>query len=236
MKKTVLLALIAVALPALAVDVSTNTAIYSRYVWRGILVNDHAVFQPDVTFSGNGFEFNVWGTMDLTDDYNNQFEFNEVDYTLSYKWRTSRAEWSAGVLSYVFPNTTLSSTMEAYVGVTLNNLAFSPSVTAYYDFDEVDGLYLEFGASHEFESGLSLGLTLGYASKDYVAGYFVVDGDVNGAFTDYSVSLDYPVALRLGELSFNLTYTNLIDTSIHSPGFRNGDDNFIFGVSWSYSF
>jgi uncharacterized protein (TIGR02001 family) len=236
MKKLVLLALIAVALPALAADISMNTAVNSRYVWRGLLVNNHAVFQPDVTVAGSGFEFNVWGSMDLTDNYNNQFEFNEVDYTLSYNWHTSRAEWSAGVISYVFPNTDLSSTTEAYVGVTLKHLTFSPSVTAYYDFDEVDGLYLEFGTAHEFENGISLGATLGYASKDYVNGYFVVDGDVGGAFTDYSISVDYPVALRLGELNLNVTYTNLVDTHIHSPGFRNGDNNLIFGVNWSYSF
>ena len=236
MKKFWILACMLLALPLLAVDISVDTAVNSRYIWRGIVLNDHMVFQPGVTVGGNGFSFNVWGNMDLTDDYDHEFEFNELDYTLSYDWEHSGVAWSVGVISYTFPNTPLSSTMEAYAGFTLTDVTFSPSATLYYDFDEVEGFYLELGGSHSFENGVSLGLVLGYGSEDYVGAYFVTEEEPDSAFTHYALSLDYPVALKYGELNFNLTYTNLMDSNLHSPGFEADDGNFIAGVAWSYSF
>ncbi len=236
MKKLIIFAWILLTLPVLAVDVSVDTAVNSKYIWRGIVLNDHTVFQPGVTVGGNGFSFNVWGNMDLTDDYDHEFEFNEIDYTLSYDWERSGVAWSVGVISYTFPNTQLSSTMEAYAGFTLTDVRFSPSATLYYDFDQVEGFYLELGGSHSFENGVSLGVVLGYGSEDYVDAYFVNEGESGGAFTHYAVSLDYPVALKYGELNFNITYTNLMDSKLHSPGFEADDGNLIVGAGWSYSF
>ena len=236
MKRVCLVLVLFISLPLLAVDVSVETAVNSQYLWRGMVLNDKPVFQPGVTFSGGGLELNIWGNMDLTDDYDHEFEFYEVDYTLSYYWEQDGMEWVLGVISYTYPNTDWTSTMEAYAGCTWTDVTFSPSVTLYYDFDEVEGFYLEVGGSHEFDSGLSVGLSFGYASEDYVDAYFAVDGDADAAFTHYALSLDYPVALKYGELNLNLTYGSLVDSSIHSPGFEGEDENLVLGVTWSMEF
>ena len=236
MKKILMMLLLLAGTMVSAVEFEVETAVNSQYVWRGMLLNENAVFQPGITFSHQGFSLNVWSNMDLTDDYDHEFEFNELDYTLSYDWSTSAVSWSTGLISYTFPNTEFTSTMEAYIGFSLDKVRFNPSATLYYDFDEVEGFYLELSGSHEFETGLCLGLKLGYASEDYVAGYFVVEGEADGSFTDYAVTLDYPVALKYGELNFNVTWSNLVDSDLHSPGFEADDGNLTVGVCWSHSF
>lgn len=225
-----------IATPVAAVDVSIDTAVNSKYIWRGIVLNDHPVFQPSFTVENQGFAFNVWGNMDLTDDYDHEFEFNEIDYTMSYSQELPSFGWSAGLASYTFPNTDFASTTEFFAGISLSTIQFNPSATLYYDFDEVEAFYLELTGSHDFECGVSFGLLLGYGSSDYIDAYFVTDGSSSAAFTHYAASLDYPVTLHLGELNFNMTYTNLADSNIHSPGFESDDGNLVVGASWSYSF
>lgn len=236
MKRLLVFVLLLAATQAMAFDASVDTAVNSKYIWRGIVLNDHPVFQPSVTLGGGGLEFNIWGNMDLTDDYGNQYNFTEADYTLSYGHDFDACAWTVGVITYTFPNTDFASTSEAFVGVTLTDVPLGPSLTAYYDYDEVEGFYLELAGAHEFKSGLSAGLLLGYGSEDYVGAYFDTDGAADATVTHYAASLDYPVALAVGSLNFNLTYTNLFDSDIHSPGMPDDDANLVVGASWSYSF
>ena len=178
------------------------------------------VFQPAFTIGGGGMELNIWGNMDLTDDYDNQFNFTEVDYTLSYGQELDAFAWTVGVITYDFPNTDFASTSEAYVGVSLTKVLFSPSATLYYDFD----------------FGLSAGLLIGYGCEDYVGAYFAHDNVADAAFTHFAASVDYPITLKAGELNFNLTFTDLLDSNIHTPGLPDDDANLVAGVGWSYSF
>ncbi|NOZ14110.1 MAG: hypothetical protein GXO69_10805 [Acidobacteria bacterium] len=237
MKKLILIAILLVTVfPAVAVNISTGSTVASRYVWRGILVNDQAVFQPDVSISGNGFTFDVWGNMDLGNRYNNQFNLDEVDYTFSYDWQTAGTGWSAGIISYTFPHTDSNSTKEVFLGISMSNRMFSPSVTAYYDFDQVNGLYLKFGLSHQFENRLSVEMSMGCGSGNYVRGYFVSDKHTGSTLTDFSVSLNYPVKLKVGELDLSLTESNLLNSDIHTPAFIHDDSNLIFSATWSFNF
>ncbi len=237
MRKSFLCLIIIIGVaPVLAVNIQTTTTMTNRYVWRGMLINNHMVFQPDMSISESGFTFDIWGNMDLTDHYQNQFNLSEVDYTLSYNWKILETSWSAGIISYTFPHTGADSTAEVFVGITMNRLKYHPFIKIYYDFDEINGLYFQTGASHEFRNGVSVEAHLGYGSRNYVNGYFSPDKRIGATFTDYAISLNYPVKLKIGKLDFRLSYTNLIDSDLHTPGFPNSDGNFIFFAEWSFGF
>ena len=66
-----------------------DLAAASKYVWRGLLVNDEFVLQPSVGITFGGFNANIWSSVDLTDygaesgAYNGRkFDLQEVDYTV----------------------------------------------------------------------------------------------------------------------------------------------------------
>lgn len=234
MKRILIAVLILGALPATATGIAVETAVNSQYVWRGMALTDDAVFQPSMTVTGERFELNIWGNMDLTDDNGNEYEFNEVDYTLSYYVETGDLEWSMGVISYTYPNTDYDTTYEAFGGLSFTAVPFEPFVTAYMGFGDAEGVYVECGASHAFASGLELGVRLGYGTEDYVD--FMFGYDDGGGFTDYAVSLDYPVALKYGTLNFNATYSNLVESSVVPTGMPIDDSNLVLGVAYRYSF
>jgi hypothetical protein len=95
-KKLLVLILSAVALCAVAqdvqeqeaprqlpVDLSADLGLYSAYVWRGQIVNDHAVLQPSVTASKGPFSFNIWGNWNLDQPAGRDDDL-EIDYTAAY--------------------------------------------------------------------------------------------------------------------------------------------------------
>lgn len=234
MKRTLFAILIISTLPLAATEITVETAVNSQYIWRGMALTDDAVFQPSLTFTGEHLELNIWGNMDLTDDNGHEYEFNETDYTLSYFNQTARFEWTVGVISYTYPNTDFDTTYEAFGGLTFSNAPFEPSVTAYVGFGDAEGIYVECGASHAFANGLELGVRLGYGTEDYVD--FMFGYEDGGGFTDYAVSLDYPVALQYGELNFNATWSNLVESSVVPSGMPIDDSNLVLGATYSYSF
>ncbi|MCK4379240.1 MAG: hypothetical protein KAW01_07850, partial [Deltaproteobacteria bacterium] len=98
-----------------AVSLDAEALIISKYVWRGLEVNEDFVLQPSITTAYGGFSFNVWGNMDLTnfgedecvytadcDDRSGQF--TEVDLTIDYTYSWEKFSLSAGVINYLFPN------------------------------------------------------------------------------------------------------------------------------------
>ena len=77
------------------VEVDAEALVVSKYVWRGLEVNEDPVLQPALTVTYGGFSFNIWGNMDLTDFgedecvYTSDCEsragqFTEIDLTLDY--------------------------------------------------------------------------------------------------------------------------------------------------------
>lgn len=115
-----------------------------------------------------------------------------------------------GLIEYLFPNGVGPGTREVYFSLGLD-VVLAPTVTVYYDFDEVDDLYAMFGVEYgrEFENSWSLavGALVGYAGEDFAATAGGVDaglfnGEVNltlsyagdnwsaGGFVAYTDSLD----------------------------------------------
>lgn len=221
--------------------------IVSEYVWRGQLLTDEPVIQPYVEVSSGGLCLNIWSSIDTTDTNevgNETYRIQEVDYTLSYGGTvTEGLDMEGGVIYYDFPGTGFDATQEAYVSASLSDILLTPSLTVYYDFDEVEGIYANAGIGHAFELSerlsLSLSGSLGWGDKDYNMGYFTVDDSgLNDTVDDsglndlaISTSLDYEVNETFS-MSFFLAHSELVDgdveDAVNDSGITTGGIGFYF--------
>lgn len=242
---TMLLGTVGADEKALPFDVELGADLFSHYVWRGMVLTDDPVIQPSLTISketaAGTFGFNVWGSFDLTDineGNGSDFRLQEIDYTLSYaKSLTEWIDFEAGVIYYRFPGTTYDSTWEGYASLSFPAVSlFTPSITAYYDFDEVEGWYIKAAIEREFAitEAVTLGLSasLGFADADYNAAYFDVD---ESAFTDlnFGAALSYQVTENFS-VGASAGYMILVDSDIRDE--VSDKDKFYMGVSAGFAF
>lgn len=220
-----LFALCSSAPAAAELTVDYDLAFASAYVWRGYTFTDGAVFQPSVNIGhDSGFNFNVWGNLDI-DDYNGlSGEFQEVDLTLSYGWGGDNVSAEVGYIEYLFPNLVGLGTREVYFNVGFD-VALSPSITVYYDFDEIEGYYANFAISHGGDLGggdwsYSIDLSAGYSSSEF--------SGADSGFSDGNISF----TLSKGGFSAYVAYTDQIDKDVI------GDQpvDFYGGVGYTISF
>lgn len=239
------------AAEAPAVGASAALPVFSAYVWRGQVLNDELVAQPNATITKGGFSFNAWGNYNFTDrvSADTKNEFSEIDLTLSYSFAAGPLQLGIGVIQYLFPNQTVVTpdasyaalnTRELYVSVGLPGVPLSPTVTVYRDLDEVDGFYASLSLGHTFAIAdtvsLSLAASAGYGDEDYNTVYFgVTDAKPN----DGNVSVSLPIKLG-GSLTLTplLQYTWLLDGDIEdaAAGLYKDDGGLWGGLTLSYTF
>ncbi|MFH1753658.1 MAG: hypothetical protein ABH875_05695 [Candidatus Omnitrophota bacterium] len=154
-------------------DISGTIDFSSAYIWRAQTLVDGPVLQPAANITYKGFAFDFWSNWDLAEDE----EFTEIDYTWSYSTSLGfvipdedlldKIDVTGGYTFYTFPNLDDDDiTNEIYFGISLDTL-LQPSYTAYWDFDQGDGWYHEWGIGHSFDlepitvdAGISLGLNV----------------------------------------------------------------------------
>lgn len=228
-----------------AAEATAEAGVFSKYVWRGQILNEDPMVQLvlDVN-AGHGLTFATWAYYDLTDANSTEVrdtknEFTEVDFYLEYALPLEGAFGaSAGFAEYLYPNGE-KSTREVYT--TLSYEAWlSPSLSLFYDFGTVDGLYAVLEVSHEFEVSeqvvLTPGLSVGGASNDYNASVYGVDSTVfndGNAFVTADWSLTETVTL-----SGLVQYTTQLDSEIRDAlEAEDGEtDAFFGGVKVSVTF
>lgn len=226
-----------IEMPTFGFDAAFN----NKYLWRGLLLTDGPVLQPSATVAWYRFSFNIWGNLDLDDANNMSGEFNEVDYTIDYSTEVfGPLDGSVGFIVYDFPNTPFATTTEFYVGLGLD-VPLSPSLTAYFDIDEVDGIYLNGSIGHSVElpeviesvsASLDLGLNVGWGNDKHNTAYY---GSNTSGFTDMGISASLPITI--GEhvtVAPSLTYTTILNDDLR--GAVANDDNVVYGVTISISF
>lgn len=184
-----------------AVSGALNLNFASKYIFRGVIVNDEPVFWPDASV-GIGSDAtgtltaSIWANMDLGDEFDNQGEFTEYDLILDYTKAIDIVSMSIGAIRYDFPNTELAHTTEVYGSVGLD-VPLAPTFTAYYDVREVEGWYLNGSIGHSFEVSesvsLDLGLSAGWMDEDQAAGYF---GASDSGFSDITASAGLGFAIN----------------------------------------
>lgn len=222
---------------AAPVMVGADLAVKSRYVWRGMPFNEESVFWPDAWVNWNGFTVTIFGSMEMTDVYENAGKFTEVDYYLDYSRTFGNVSASVGYAHYEYPNTDFLITGELYASVSTDFKFFSGSLTAYYDIREAEGLYLQPSVSRTFSLAPvnpTLTLSLGYADKKHNAYYFWLE---KSGLTDLttSLSLSYSPPGPIGNyltFSGDLNYAKILDSEL-ADQFPDGDSNFWWGIGLS---
>lgn len=232
------LLLILMVSPVLAlgpVNLEADAGIYSKYVWRGLIVTDDPVAQAGVSGSLMGMGFGIWGNMDLTDVNANSREFNEIDYTFTYGIGLPIVSVDVGLIYYDFPNSNIDGTGEFFASAR-SGLLFSPTLSVYYDFKEIKGGYIRAEASHgvpintifDFE----IGVAVGNGTADYAKGYY---GHNKSGLTDYQITASLPLKMfPLVSIKPAISYTNLLGES--NDAAVDDSDALVLGVSASFKF
>lgn len=218
-----------------AAEATAAADVNSAYVWRGITFNDGMVIQPSVDVAQGGFNFNVWGNMDVG-KYNDTLEsgeFSEIDLTVSYGFDVKMVSITVGYIEYLFPAGG-DGTREVYGSLGVEPVdGLTGGFDAYWDFDEVEGYYLNLnlGYSREIIEKLSVGVSAaaGYAAENFAIAY----GGTKAGLYDYNFALaaDYAVtdALNIGA---HIGYTGNFDKDV----LPDQDVNTYGGGSISYAF
>ncbi len=219
----------------------------SKYVWRGINLNDDWVYQLSATAGYKWVTFNVWSNVELTDenDYGGKYgsgegEITEVDYTADISYSFDKLTLSTGAVHYTFPNTPFDSTTEVYGGLGPDVIGL-PTITVNHDVDEAGGVYGAFSLGHTFENivilsessrlGFDVSASVAAASERYNEFYFGLD---EAALTDVSFYGGIPLSVG-PHLSITpaANYSTLIDDELRDS--TDDEDNFWWGVSLTAS-
>ncbi|MFA5292094.1 MAG: hypothetical protein WC496_03575 [Phycisphaerae bacterium] len=253
MKKLVLLLALLVASSAVLAEgedkigFTIGSDFFSKYVWRGQLLNDDFVFQPSIGASYKGFTASIWGNVDTTNYHGDSGEFTEYDLTFDYSGKfseDSKVGYSVGLIHYHFPSLSYSDTTELYWGFNFD-VPLSPTIKVYHGLGNENGIYANFGLSHTFEKvlkfsdtitgDLALGASIGWGNGTYNKDYWGVD---ESRLNDLAFTVGIPIDLGNGwavKPSFN--YVVLVDGKIRdTDAYGKSSDYFFTGISISKSF
>ena len=203
--------------------VGADLGLFSGYVWRGVSLTNRPVGQPNVyvAFPAGNASVTVggWANVDLgryngSDDFSQSggasgFNLSEFDPWAEVSLPVGKATVAGGVVGYVFPNefgvTDDFNTWEVYGKVGLG-VPLSPKLAVYYDFDKVNGAYIEASVAHAVPLGASLSLNLG-ALGGLSAGQAEADeaGEINNFFENGFTHLDLSAGVPLSAGIFSIT-------------------------------
>lgn len=185
--------------------VEGSVFVSSQYNFRGVAQNDRGVVQPQIDVSipiagDKKVSLEVWGNIDMSNDTGrgvltdgNGGHLSEVDFIGAVTRNLGAAELTAGITSYNFPNGG-ASTSEAFLTAGGDVFGVSPSITVAYDFDLVEGTYVNGALQRSQKIGSSMaaniGVSLGFADRSQAEIYY---GARKSGFADFGLhaSLDY---------------------------------------------
>jgi hypothetical protein len=202
--------------------VGADLGVFSGYVWRGVSMTNRPVGQPNVYVAipaGNAsVTVGGWANVDLgryddTDEFSqsggeSSLNLSEFDPWAEVSVPVGKATLTGGVLGYVFPNdfgfTDDFNTWEVYGKVGLG-VPLSPKLAVYYDFDKVNGAYIEGTVAHSVPIGsvsLNLGALAGLSAgqaeaedPDEINNFF------ENGFTHLALSAGVPVSAGIFTLT-----------------------------------
>lgn len=213
---------------------------FSRYIWRGQVISNGAVFQPSVAASYKGWTANVWSDIDLTGYRGERDEFAEFDLTLDYSNKlTEKIGYSIGVIHYHFPSFSAVDTTELYWGFNFD-VPLSPAIKIYHGLGNENGTYVNLSIGQTYEKVLTMGkdtycnlqwgIALGWANGTYNKDYWGVNGS---RFNDLTFSLGLPINFPGGwVVKPNISYITLVDGAIRSSDvYARSSDYLVTGVN-----
>ena len=132
-------------------QLSGDYSFYSKYVWRGFVLDKDPVLQPGIYLSYKGLNLSLWSSMDMSNTEGAKSD--EIDYIVDYNFSIKKVNISLGHIYYDFPGIN-GYTKEYYLGISYDGF-LSPSLTWNHDYldDEKgggDGDYYVLALSHSF--------------------------------------------------------------------------------------
>lgn len=188
-------------------DLVVGVDVASAYVHRGMVQNEEGVIQPTVDVSLPAKQegriiLRTFANMDLSNDTGDAWlpnghagKFSQIDYNLLYEQKLGDSVLvTGGFINYNLPNGTefpfgeRGATSEFMLSglyqLPKKWLSLRPSMTIHYDFDEVDGFYIEGGLNHSYElteeTSVHTSLGLGWMDGDQTFWNYGIPDDVGG--------------------------------------------------------
>lgn len=196
----------AAAEPVAEHTLTSNVALVSQYVFRGVSYSQaRPAVQGGFDYAhASGLYAGLWGTSLSSDAIAGAS--GEIDVYGGYAGSAGELAYDVGLLQFIFPGGRLNgeryNTLEAYAGVTWQwlNLKYSHALTDYFAMnaasmgsgdDSKGSHYLEANANFEVQPGWLLGLHVG---RQVVRGYG------SYSFTDYraGITRNLPQGWQLG--------------------------------------
>lgn len=203
-------------------ELTTNIAASSNYVWRGVsqTANASAISGGIDAVHKSGFYAGTW-----TSNVNGG---HEVDFYAGYAGEVSQVGYDAGIIYYGYTDSSEADFTELAVSASYNVLTLGVNYTLNGDGDKDDDqfvaedIYYYVGASIELPQSFNLGLTLGSYN-------FTNDSSSNE--TNYS---HHQVDISKSAGDFG-DFTMSFSKADEEAGNTNGDDGLVF-VSWAKTF
>jgi hypothetical protein len=227
------------AAAASAQDFSVDLSYMSKYVWRGAVLDENAVFQPSLTGGMGNLSVNLWGNMNL-DTENSPRHLNEWDYTVDYSASFDKIGVSAGIIGYTFPNTGLLGTTELYVGASYDVIC-SPAVKVFQDIEGVDGTYVSLSGGYSVPVGeltaIDLGAAIGYGSGEMNQMLYSAAAGAGLADVLVNVGATFPIT-ELFSVTPSIIFTSILNSDGQDAYDAADKDytNILFGLTASASF
>ncbi len=215
-------------------DLSADVSVFNKYLWRGAVLSDGAVAQPEVKLGLANLELGVWSNLDLNRSNERRGQFSEVDYSASYTLTLHGTGLSAGVLEYSYLQHDVPAATEVTFGVT-SKLPAAPSITIYQGVDGGARTYASLGLSQSLpirSKSLDGALAIGWGSHDHNEYNYGVPAqeltDINFTLTS---DLDPVPGISLRP---TLEYSRMLGTDLRAA--CDCPDNLVFGIVLTRSF
>ena len=218
-------------------SLDAKTDIYSAYVWRGKVLDKHAVAQPSVIAALDAkeygsFAFKVWSNWDLSQKSSDSKAtktgggINVLNFTPSYTKSYGPVGLTVGNIWYTFPGDgypkNSKSTDELFMTVAYKNAVATPSFSVYYDYRGVGQGFLDDNPAKDLYMRAALDKTIPLSDRLSATGTVLLGGGTSHynevryhspdeGFADYqaSVNLMYAVTDTLS-VGATAAYTGLV--------------------------
>jgi len=178
-----------------AVTCGFETDINTKYIWRGITVNDGLVIQPYVWASYRNFTLAAWGNITAYDRFATARR-HEIDLIAGYNYSIGKLQVGHTIMFYLYPNVEKSpATGEFYLDLAYPLGDFSLVSQAAADF-------MTYFGSVYFQHGLKYGKALG---EKLTLGASAVFSWATRKFNSSYIGVDMTAA-NLAGLNLDLTY------------------------------
>jgi Bacterial protein of unknown function (Gcw_chp) len=224
--------------PVVQAQIIAESAVVTDYMWRGFnVLNGAPAIQPTVTgiIGDTGFDVNAWFSFALRDrDQKAIRDLDEMDLTLTYSRDIGIVSAYTGLFTYHlfthddYPDSSYTFVKEAFAGVALTQLPFSPWVTYNYELDDEWGndWYLETGLEHVLMFGKGQPVILSAHAGWYSAEW----AGLAGQLTEISLTTSLPIESGSWMITPWMTATHTPPEHINPNGFEIHGGMAISGV------